>query len=104
MAQFPQLLQDKILRPFIIYGPIYYFLDIIIKLGGGKVFQNMCSFSFFSHHVCAFIFLPLGVTSKYVPWFYLIIGVGHALLLWFKYKWLEYVYLLTVFIFHYGIL
>ncbi|KAM3134070.1 hypothetical protein pb186bvf_013796 [Paramecium bursaria] len=83
MQEFPQLLQgiiyfflqkikqkDKILRPFLIYGPIYYLFDVdacsgilIIKLKA----------SFFSHHLVCLIFLPFAVTSRYIPWFFIVI-------------------------------
>lgn len=38
-----------------------------------------------------------------MTWFQLMIGIGHGILLWYKHKWLQYVYLLSVFLYHYGI-
>lgn len=66
---------DKILRPFIFYGPIYYLFDVLIKLFSGTVFQNACTFSFFWHHLVCIIFLPLGTWSPYVPWFCLVLKI-----------------------------
>ena len=37
------LFKDKILRPFLIYGPIYYFFDVVIKLLGNLAFKDACS-------------------------------------------------------------
>ncbi|CAD8150775.1 unnamed protein product [Paramecium octaurelia] len=104
MEQFPSLLQDKLIRPFIFYGPIYYLFDIIVKVGSGKAFESACSMSFFSHHVITLLFLPFAVYSKHVPWFIISTGLFHAILLCFKRSYLQYIYLVAVLLYHYGIL
>ncbi|CAK73304.1 unnamed protein product (macronuclear) [Paramecium tetraurelia] len=95
---------DKLIRPFIFYGPIYYLFDIIVKVGSGKAFESGCSMSFFSHHVITLVFLPFAVYSKHVPWFIISTGLFHAILLCFKRSYLQYIYLVAVLLYHYGIL
>lgn len=63
---------DKLIRPFIFYGPIYYLFDIIIKVGSRKAFASACSMSFLSHHLITLLFLPFAVYSKHVPWFIIV--------------------------------
>jgi len=47
------LLQTKIMLPFIIYAPIYYFIDTILLIVSGLAFKNTCKLFLLLHHIAS---------------------------------------------------
>ena len=67
-SDLPNLMQDKIVRVFIFYAPVYYLIDAILISVTGLIFSYNCKMYLLWHHIISFTFLPLVVISKYLPW------------------------------------
>jgi len=94
---------DKFLTIISSYSLFYYVVDCIVKIATGS-YTTGCDFSMFLHHIVSLIVLPTVIFANYWPWFWLGPGAMHTYLIAFPdAKWLNYIYLLIIFLFQFGL-
>jgi len=99
---FPHLLQDKIARIFLCWGPIYYIFDMISAILIGNF--DACVVSYFAHHVVSIIFLPTVILQNHYPWFLCLVPGLHAVLMMFPRVFgVDYIYMLGCALYQYGL-
>ena len=93
---------DKIITLISCYSIIYYILDSAFLIILGR-WRYPCAASFILHHAFSAMILPFAVSVPYWTWFWIGPGFVHCLLLVFpQYEWMNYIYLLSIFCFQFG--
>ena len=94
---------DHICRVMLVFTEIFYVFDIIVKYRVDGIDQ-FCEKTFFVHHVGTLFLLPPLFINRYIPWWVPPVGFMHGFLLAFpQYELLNYVYVVFVFLFQYGL-
>jgi len=66
-------------------------------------FNSICRISFFSHHLVTLFIIPEALFINHYPWWFVNFPAVHALLILFpNATWLNWIYLVAVMIYHYG--
>jgi len=94
---------DKFLTNVASYSLFYYFIDCFIKIASGH-YTDKCDIVMLLHHTFSIIYLPSIIFPRHWTWFALGPAMIHTYLLAFPdAKWLNYIYILIIFCFHYGL-
>jgi len=100
---FKRHLVDRYLALASWYSIFYYIVDAFLCVLTGNIY-NKCGLSFFIHHIVSIIFLPSVCNLKHWPWFWVGPGAMHAWLLALPDEtWMNYIYIVVIFIFQYGV-
>lgn len=98
-----QLWTDHIARFFLFVSWVFYIYDMAVKYPVDGA-ETICERSFFVHHGASLFIMPPLFMNKYIPWWVCPIGFMHGFTINFpEYEFINYVYAVCLFIFHYGI-
>lgn len=94
---------DHIARFLLTVSWVFYIFDMAAKypIDGA---HTICEKAFFIHHGSSLLILPPLILNKYIPWWVSPIGFMHGFCIYYpQYEFINYIYAVCLFIFHYGI-
>lgn len=93
---------DRFIQLFLFYGLVYYVFDLYAYLV--SIPFGVCFVAYTLHHIVSLIFLPSMIQLNYYNWWQLGVPLFHGCLFFFKDNaFIEYAYLGSVILFHFGI-